>query len=179
MKSLHRRSRTNRHSRESGIPSTSNASGSPLTTAGMTINWVSIIFFAALTFASPAVAAPAQAGGVEHAAAPQATPKPAAKAGKEGEMEEVIKGKNREKLVIGKLDPPAAFNLEDIQNFPEDRLQPLLNAPVTFNEGRDFSTLMDFKEDQPFHPWLPEIAKGPFLQMKSPAIDKSSKDWDF
>ena len=44
-------------------------------------------------------------------------------------MEEVIKGKNREKLVIGKLDPPAAFNLEDIQNFPEDRLQPLLNAP--------------------------------------------------
>src|SRR5205085_6398626 len=106
-------------------------------------------------------------------------PSPTVKQSGQGEMDVNITGKNREKLVVGKLDPPAAFNLEDIQNFPEDRLQPLLNAPVTFNEGRDFSTMMDFKEDQPVHPWLPEIAKTPFLEMKSPSLDKASKEWEF
>ena len=97
----------------------------------------------------------------------------------QGEMTATVVGSNKEKLVIGKLDPPAAFNLEDIQNFPEDRLQPLLNSPVTFKEGRDFSKLMDFKEDQPVHPWLPEIATAPFLEMKSPQLEKSSTQWEF
>jgi hypothetical protein len=97
----------------------------------------------------------------------------------QGEMDVTIKGETKDKLVVGKLDPPAAFNLEDIQNFPEDRLQPLLNAPVTFREGRDFSSMMDFKEDQPIHPWLPQIAKAPFLQMKSPQLDKPARDWTF
>src|SRR5258708_11887304 len=108
-----------------------------------------------------------------HPAAPTAAAaSPTVKQSGQGEMDVNITGKNREKLVVGKLDPPAAFNLEDIQNFPEDRLQPLLNSPVTFNEGRDFSSMMDFKEDQPIHPWLPEIAKTPFLQMKSPPLEK-------
>jgi hypothetical protein len=97
----------------------------------------------------------------------------------QGEMDVDIKGKNREKLVVGKFDPPAAFNLEDIQNFPEDRLQPLLNAPVTFNEGRDFSRMMDFKEDQPAHPWLPNISRAPFLAMKSPPLEKAAKEWTY
>jgi len=97
----------------------------------------------------------------------------------QGEMDVKIVGTSKEKLVVGKFDPPAAFNLEDIQNFPEDRLQPLLNSPVTFNEGRDFSSMMDFKNDQPVHPWLPEIAKAPFLRMKSPPIEKASREWTF
>jgi hypothetical protein len=97
----------------------------------------------------------------------------------QGEMTANVVGSNKEKLVVGKLDTPAAFNLEDIQNFPEDRLQPLLNAPVTFNEGRDFSIMMDFKEDQPIHPWLPQISKAPFIEMKSPSLDKASKEWEF
>jgi hypothetical protein len=119
-------------------------------------------------------------GGIQHGAAPSATPQAAAvKQGKEGEMDVNIKGVNREKLVVGKLDPPAAFNLEDIQNFPEDRLQPILNVPITFNEGRDFSSMMDFKDDQPVHPWLPEISKAPFLEMNSPPLDKSSSNWEF
>jgi len=101
------------------------------------------------------------------------------KQGKEGEMDVSITGKNKEKLVVGKLDPPAAFNLEDIQNFPEDRLQPILNVPITFNEGRDFSSMMDFKDDQPMHPWLPDVAKAPFLEMKSPFLEKSAKEWEF
>ena len=39
-------------------------------------------------------------------------------AGGQGEMTATVTGTNKEKLVIGKLDPPAAFNLEDIQNLP-------------------------------------------------------------
>ena len=104
---------------------------------------------------------------------------PSVKQTGQGEMDVKIIGTSREKLAVGKLDPPAAFNLEDIQNFPEDRLQPLLNSPVTFNEGRDFSSMMDFKEDQPIHPWLPEIARAPFLRMTSPSIEKSSRDWTY
>src|SRR4029077_9462350 len=118
-------------------------------------------------------------GGEQHAPAPSPTAAVPAAKPKQGEMDVNITGKNREKMVVGKVDPPAAFNLEDIQNFPEDRLQPLLNSPVTFNEGRDFSAMMDFKEDQPVHPWLPEIAAAPFLQMKSPQLEKQAKDWDF
>jgi hypothetical protein len=121
-------------------------------------------------------AVPAPVTATDH---PSPAAAPAVKKNSEGEMTADVKGQNREKLVISKLDPPAAFNLEDIQNFPEDRLQPLLNSPVTFNEGRDFSNLMDFKEDQPIHPWLPEIAKAPFLEMKSPALEKSATTWDF
>ncbi len=81
-------------------------------------------------------------------------------------------------MVVGKLDPPAAFNLEDIQNFPEDRLHPVLNNPVTFEEGRDFSNMMDSQDEKIIHPWLPEIAKAPFLTMKT-EIDKPAKDWSF
>jgi hypothetical protein len=89
-----------------------------------------------------------------------------------------VTGVSKEKLEVGKFDPPAAFNLEDIQNFPEDRLLPVLNNPLTFEEGRDFTTLMDFQEEQVFHPWLPEISKAPFLTMK-PVVDKVPKDWTF
>src|SRR5262249_20779299 len=75
-------------------------------------------------------------------------------------------------------DPPAAFNLEDIQNFPEERLQPVLNNPVTFEEGRDFSNMMESGDENLVHPWLPEIPKAPFLLMK-PELDKPAKDWTF
>jgi hypothetical protein len=130
--------------------------------------------------ASPSVTAPdpSVAATPKAAIAPAPVPGTVKQAG-QGEMTATVTGTNKEKLVIGKLDPPAAFNLEDIQNFPEDRLQPLLNAPVTFKEGRDFSKLMDFKEDQPVHPWLPEIAQTPFLAMKSPQLDKAAKEWEF
>jgi hypothetical protein len=110
---------------------------------------------------------------------PAAVPSGTVKQSGKGEMDVNITGKNKEKLVVGKFDPPAAFNLEDIQNFPEDRLQPLLNAPVTFNEGRDFSRMMDFKDDQPVHPWLPEISRAPFLAMKSPPLEKAAKEWNY
>ena len=134
----------------------------------------------ALSVALPGViCAVVPQAGEKHAPAPVPSATPTVKQGKQGEMDVNITGKNREKLIVGKEDPPAAFNLEDIQNFPEDRLQPLLTAPVTFNEGRDFSTLMDFKEDQPVHPWLPEIAQRPFLVMKIPPLEKTSKDWEF
>src|SRR5688572_20226955 len=79
----------------------------------------------AATPKSPAkVAAPKPAA--KPAAAKPAAAKPAAPSGTvkqgggQGEMDVNITGKNREKLVVGKFDPPAAFNLEDIQNFPED-----------------------------------------------------------
>jgi len=81
-------------------------------------------------------------------------------------------------LQVGKFDPPAAFNLEDIQNFPEERLQPVLNNPVNFDEGRDFSTMMDFQDEQLYHPWLPELSKAPFLTMKT-SVEKPSSDWSF
>ena len=87
-------------------------------------------------------------------------------------------GINKQKLTIGKFDPPAAFNLEDIQNFPEERLQPVLGNPITFEEGRDFSSMMDFKDEQLIHPWLPELSQAPFLVMRG-AIDKPAKDWTF
>ncbi len=121
------------------------------------------------------------AGDAQKAAAPApaANTSGAVKQSGQGEMDVKIVGTSKEKLVVGKLDPPAAFNLEDIQNFPEDRLQPLLNSPVGFNEGRDFSNMMDFRNDQPIHPWLPEIARAPFLRMKSPAIEKASREWTY
>ena len=113
-----------------------------------------------------------------HAPAPtaQSTTKPAVSQGEVGDV--TIKGERKEKLQVGKFDPPAAFNLEDIQNFPEDRLQPVLNNPLTFEEGRDFSTMMDFQDDQLYHPWLAELPQSPVLTMKT-AIDKPARDWTF
>jgi len=114
-----------------------------------------------------------------HTAAPSANaPAPAIKSEKDGELSAESKGVNKQKMTISKLDPPAAFNLEDIQNFPEDRLLPVLNNPVTFEEGRDFSNMMDSQDDKMIHPWLPEIAQAPFLTMKT-VLDKPAKDWTF
>ncbi len=97
----------------------------------------------------------------------------------EGELENVdVTGTFKGKLKVGKFDPPAAFNLEDIQNFPEDRLQPVLSNAVTFDESRDFAGMMEKIDDQLYHPWLPEIARAPFLQMQ-PAIDQTPRDWTF
>jgi len=107
----------------------------------------------------------------------QAPVKPATKA--EGElMTEEVKGEYKGKLKVGKFDPPAAFNLEDIQNFPEDRLQPVLSNPITFEEGRDFSGMVENVDDQLYHPWLPEISQAPFLKMQ-PSIDQAARDWTF
>lgn len=97
---------------------------------------------------------------------------------KEGEMTADVVGTRKDKLNVGKIDPPAAFALEDIQNFPEDRLQPVLNNPINFEEGRDFSSMMDLQDEQLIHPWLAELSKAPFLTMKT-AVEKASKDWTF
>jgi hypothetical protein len=97
---------------------------------------------------------------------------------KDGELSADIKGTRKNNLAIGKVDPPAAFNLEDIQNFPEERLNPVLNNPITFEEGRDFSNMMDSRDENIIHPWLPEIPRTPFLSMK-PVLDKPAKDWTF
>jgi hypothetical protein len=113
-----------------------------------------------------------------HAPAPSATPSASVKQAKEGELDVSITGQRKDKMVVGKVDPPAAFNLEDIQNFPEERLHPVLNNPVTFEEGRDFSNMMDSQDEKIIHPWLPEIAKGPYLTMR-PVLDKPAKDWAF
>ncbi len=134
---------------------------------------------AAKSSSKPAASAAAKPAAGTVAAVPAPAPTTEVKKSGEGEMTATVTGTNKEKLVVGKMDPPAAFNLEDIQNFPEDRLQPLLNSPVSFREGRDFSRMMDFKEDQPVHPWLPEIAKAPYLKMASPPLEKASKEWDF
>jgi len=82
------------------------------------------------------------------------------------------------KLPVGKIDPPAAFNLEDIQNFPEERLRPVLNNPVNFEEGRDFSDLLNFQEEQMIHPWIPDFSQAPFLTMRGD-VDSSAKEWSF
>lgn len=126
-------------------------------------------------FSQAAPAAPA-------AAQPQ-TPAPtsiqAPPASSQGDLGDItIKGERKDKLQVGKFDPPAAFNLEDIQNFPEERLQPVLNNPLTFEEGRDFSSMIDFQDEQLFHPWLPDISYAPFLSMK-PVLDKPAKEWIF
>ena len=114
-----------------------------------------------------------------HAPAPAANPTtPAVKPAKDGELDVSIQGTRKDKMVVGKYDPPAAFNLEDIQNFPEERLYPVLNNPITFEEGRDFSNMMDSRDEKIIHPWLPEIPHTPFLSMK-PVIDKPAKDWTF
>jgi len=109
------------------------------------------------------------------AAAPATAP---SKTAKDGELTADIVGQRKDKMVVGKIDPPAAFNLEDIQNFPEERLYPVLNNPVTFEEGRDFSNMMESQDEKIVHPWLPEIPRAPFLTMKT-AIDKPAKDWTF
>lgn len=90
----------------------------------------------------------------------------------------VSSGTYKGKLPIGKIDPPAAFNLEDIQNFPEERLHPVLNNPVNFEEGRDFSALMDFQDDKVMHPWIPDFPRAPFLTMRGD-VDSSARDWTF
>jgi len=87
-------------------------------------------------------------------------------------------GTYKGKLPIGKIDPPAAFNLEDIQNFPEDRLHPVLNNPVNFEEGRDFSELMNFQDEIMVHPWIPDFPRAPFLTMRGD-VDSSAKEWVF
>src|SRR5579872_4444276 len=136
--------------------------------------------FAGMTYLTVSVqAAPAPgdaAGGVAHAAAPGIQAPKQAEKGEVGT--ETITGKNLQKLQVGMFDPPAAFNLEDIQNFPEERLQPVLNNPIYFEEGRDFSTMMDFQDEQLYHPWLPELSKAPFLTMKT-SVEKPSSEWSF
>ena len=119
------------------------------------------------------------------AAPPVSTPSAAAKpattgdgSAKDGELSATSTGVNKQKMTIGKVDPPAAFNLEDIQNFPEERLRPVLNNPIAFEEGRDFSNLMESQDEKLIHPWLPEIPKAPYLTMKT-EIDKPAKDWSF
>ncbi len=136
--------------------------------------------FAGMTFFTmPVWAAPAKAPAKDAAHAPAPSGIDAAKNAKQGELEDItIKGLRKDKMAIGKFDPPAAFNLEDIQNFPEDRLQPVLNNPIYFEEGRDFSSMMDFQEDRLIHPWLAELSRGPFLTMKT-AVEKASRDWTF
>lgn len=127
--------------------------------------------------AKPAAAKPAPA---KKAAAPAPAPAatPTVKQVKEGELDVSIQGQRKDKMTVGKIDPPAAFNLEDIQNFPEDRLHPVLNNPITFDEGRDFSSMMDSLDDKVAHPWLPEIPKAPYLTMKV-LLEKPAKDWRF
>jgi hypothetical protein len=112
------------------------------------------------------------------ATSPTAPPAGSVKQIKEGELDVSIRGERKDKMVVGKIDPPAAFNLEDIQNFPEDRLHPVLNNPIVFDEARDFSSMMDSLDDKIVHPWLPEIAKAPFLTMKV-ELEKPVKDWRF
>lgn len=142
----------------------------------------SVIALALTSLAGTGYSAPADtaANSGQHAAAPTGVNKapstPNNPAGDMGTQE--IKGKNRANLQVGKFDPPAAFNLEDIQNFPEDRLQPVLNNALTFEEGRDFSAMMNFQDDQLYHPWLAELSKSPFLVMKA-SIDHPAKDWTF
>ncbi len=142
-----------------------------LTAAGVT----TLLFF---TIVSTLWAEPTPVGG-EPAHAPAPIVEKAGKQTKEGEMDVTIKGQAREKLQVGKLDPPAAFNLEDIQNFPEERLQPVLNNPLTFEEGRDFSVLMDFQDEQPMHPWLPALPRAPFLRMKTATGHEKTQEWTF
>jgi len=139
-----------------------------------------LIGFCFLCFQRFAIAAPTEPGATSttHAPAPSPTPSNTVKQGKEGEFDVSVHGERKDKLTVGKIDPPAAFNLEDIQNFPEDRLHPVLNNPITFEEGRDFSSMMDSQDEQIYHPWLPEIAKTPYLTMK-PVLDKPAKDWAF
>ncbi len=125
-----------------------------------------------------AAPAPAAAPADTHAPAPKAVPTSTVKQVKEGELNVSITGELKDKMTIGKIDPPAAFNLEDIQNFPQERLQPVLNNPITFEEGRDFSSMMDSLDDKVVHPWLPEIPREPFLTMKV-QLEKPTKDWRF
>ncbi len=147
--------------------------GIRLTTAGMMGTALALLGVLSAQAAPSSVGA---AGDVKHTSAPNIS---APKQAKDGDVgTETITGKNLQKLQVGKFDPPAAFNLEDIQNFPEDRLQPVLNNPVNFEEGKDFSTMMDFQEEQLYHPWLAELSKAPFLIMK-PVVDKPPKDWIF
>jgi hypothetical protein len=138
--------------------------------------------FAGMTLlASWALAAPSDtaAPATSHTAAPSAKPSGnTAKQMKDGELDVSITGQRKDKMTVGKLDPPAAFNLEDIQNFPEDRLHPVLNNPIAFEEGRDFSNMMDSQDENIIHPWLPEVAQAPFLTMRT-AIEKPAKDWTF
>jgi hypothetical protein len=109
----------------------------------------------------------------------QASPTPTPAMKNEGEIGQYTStGTYKGKLTIGKIDPPAAFNLEDIQNFPEERLHPVLNNPVNFQEGRDFSSLMDFQDDKVIHPWIPDFPRAPFLTMRGD-VDSSAKDWTF
>ena len=128
----------------------------------------------------PAAAATAAAApSSDHAAAPSAKALASpVKLGKEGEISVDITGQRKDKMTVGKLDPPAAFNLEDIQNFPEDRLHPVLNNPITFEEGLDFSKMMESQDENVVHPWLPEIARVPYLTMRT-SIDRPAKNWTF
>ncbi len=134
--------------------------------------------------AAPKKSAPAKAASSGSATTPAsasattAPPATTVKQNKEGELDVSIQGQRKDKMTVGKIDPPAAFNLEDIQNFPEDRLQPVLNNTIAFEEGRDFSRMMDALDDKIIHPWLPEIPRAPFLTMDV-KLDKAAKDWSF
>jgi hypothetical protein len=143
--------------------------------------WTTGILLPSLLFFSLAAAdtPPSTPSTDGHTAAPTGTTTAVKAGGNSGDIGDVnIKGTRKEQLQVGKLDPPGAFNLEDIQNFPEDRLQPVLNNPLTFEEGRDFSHLMDFQEDRLAHPWLPELSQTPFLTMKT-AVEKPPREWTF
>lgn len=135
-----------------------------------------VLLFGILSFSSSVRAeVTTPSGATRHTPAPNIDR--AVKQTKEGELSVETTGHYKMQLQVGKLDPPAAFNLEDIQNFPEDRLQPVLNNPLPFEEGRDYLSLMGVQDDALIHPWLSELPQAPFLQMKSP--NEKSKEWTF
>jgi len=155
--------------------------------SSLTLAVIGLVGFCALSAdAAPAKKKPVESAPAAPAAVKASSPenKPAAATNsasmkQDGEIETITTtGTYRGRLAIGKIDPPAAFNLEDIQNFPEERLHPVLNNPVNFEEGRDFSSMMDFQDEQMIHPWLPEFSQNPFLTMVG-KTDTPAKDWTY
>jgi len=94
-------------------------------------------------------------------------------------MELTITGQSKDRLTIERVSPPAAFTIQDIQSFPKDLLEPVLFSSITLQETSDFARLMDFRNDQPSHPWQPEMPIPPFIRYASPGDKESFRSWEF
>ncbi|MBI3291364.1 MAG: hypothetical protein HYZ73_00925 [Elusimicrobia bacterium] len=89
-----------------------------------------------------------------------------------------IEGESKERLTIGKAEPPREALLTDLQAFPDDHLVAFLNAKPTFPEMQMAQTAV-MTAPALVHPWWPIIPQAPFIQWRPTQAGDRVDHWEF
>jgi hypothetical protein len=109
-----------------------------------------------------------------------ASPTSSGRGGIPEEMEVLIKGQFKGRLLVKKIVAPVTMNLEKLQDFPEDRSQKILLEGLPTSQSAEFNARSEVKGHAPFWPWAPPIPEPPFLRMVPPKnIQPPPAGWMF